>query len=368
MRMYPRCFARLLPCTALLVLLGCNSNADNTAATPAKPRAVLTALVTTAAHHENAYTGVVAARTQSELGFRVSGKVTQRLVDPGDRVARGDTLLVLDNQDFDLALRTANNRVNAAKAQLLQARDDESRYRRLSKTGAVSQQILQQSETRLRIYEAELAAAIAEASQVANRREYSTLTADGEGIITEVHVERGQVVAEGQIVARLAHDGPREALVNIPETQRNLADSNALAYPFGSTDKAVTATLRELSATAEPTTRTFAARYVLAGAAERFALGSTITVRLQSAAQNSLLRVPIAALYDPGTGPGVWLIGDDKRVSFAAVQVASLDQEFALLQAGVNNGQQIVALGAHLLHSGDSVRPLPSQALAQQRP
>lgn len=348
----------------LLALGGCNSQADTAVAEAAQPRLVLAALVEAATQHATSYTGVVAARSESDLGFRVAGKLIERRVDPGDRVVRGDILLVLDSEDFELALRAANNRVRAAQAQLRQARDDAGRYSRLVKTGAVSRQIFDRAATGLRVAEAELAAAVSEAGQVENRRSYSTLKADSDGIITEVRVERGQVVAEGQIVARLAHDGAREAVVDLPETQRELAKNGALAYPFGAADMAVKATLRELSAAADPVTRTFRARYILAGDAERFALGSTITVRLQNSAGSNLFSVPIGALHDSGAGTGVWVIGSDEKVSFVKVKVAKLGQEFALLEGGIAAEQRVVALGAHLLHEGESVQLPPEQALA----
>ncbi|CRM33050.1 Multidrug transporter MdtA [Pseudomonas sp. 28 E 9] len=354
------------PLALLMILSGCNSQADN-AAQVSPPRPVLAVKVEAGGTQQSAYTGVVAARTESNLGFRVSGKVIERKVDPGQHVSRGDTLLVLDIGDFELALRSAKNRVNAAQAQLRQRRDDENRYQRLASTGAVSRQIFDQSATNLRVAEAELAAAQSDASQIENRRTYSVLKADGDGIITDMLADRGQVVAEGQIVARLAHDGAREAIVNLPEQQRARAAQNALAFPFGAPDQAVTATLRELSASADPTTRTYRARYVLHGPVERFALGSTITLRLQGDGQAQQTRVPIGALQDAGQGTGVWLIADDNTISFAPVKVASLGQEEALLDSGVTPGQTIVALGAHLLHSGDRVRLLPAQALALNR-
>ena len=364
--MHPLPLRLLTPLALLTVLGGCNSQADNAAQTPL-PRPVLAATVEAANTQQSAYTGVVAARTESDLGFRVSGKVIERKVDPGQRVARGDTLLVLDIGDFELALRSAKHRVNAALAQLRQRRDDENRYQRLASTGAVSRQIFDQSATNLRVAEAELAAAQSDASQIENRRTYSVLKADGDGVITDVRADRGQVVAEGQIVARLAHDGAREAIVNLPENQRDQASQKALAFPFGAPDQAVTATLRELSASADPTTRTYRARYVLHGPVDRFALGSTITVRLQGNGQAQQTRVPIGALQDAGKGTGVWVIGADDKVSFAPVNVASLGQEDALLDSGVDPGQVVVALGAHLLHSGDAVRLLPAQALALNR-
>ena len=356
----------LTPLALLMALSGCNSKADSAAQVPAS-RPVMAANVEAAGTQQSAYTGVVAARTQSDLGFRVSGKVIERKVDPGQHVSRGDTLLVLDIGDFELALRSAKNRVNAAQAQLRQRRDDENRYQRLASTGAVSRQIFDQSATHLRVAEAELAAAQSDASQIENRRTYSVLKADGDGIITDVLADRGQVVAEGQIVARLAHDGAREAIVNLPENQRDQAAQKALAFPFGAPAQAVSATLRELSASADPITRTYRARYVLQGAVERFALGSTITVRLQGNGQATQTRVPIGALQDAGQGPGVWLINDDNTLTFAPVKVARLGQEDALLDSGVVPGQTIVALGAHLLHSGDKVRLLPAQALALNR-
>lgn len=359
----------LRPLTALallIVLSGCNSQADTAAQVP-QPRPVLAAQVEAASTQQSAYTGVVAARTESDLGFRVSGKVIERKVDPGQHVSRGDTLLVLDIGDFELALRSARNRVNAAQAQLRQRRDDANRYQRLATTGAVSRQIFDQAATNLRVAEAELASAQSDASQIENRRTYSVLKADGDGILTDVRVDRGQVVAEGQIVARLAHDGAREAIVNLPENRRDQASQRALAFPFGAPDQAVTATLRELSASADPATRTYRARYVLHGTIDRFALGSTITLRLQGNDQAVQTRVPIGALHDAGQGTGVWLIGADDSVSFAPVNVVSLGQEDALLDSGVAPGQLIVALGAHLLHSGDAVRLLPAQALALNR-
>jgi RND family efflux transporter MFP subunit len=325
-------------------------------------RPVLVATVAPAARPANAYTGVVAARTDSGLGFRVGGKIVERRVDPGDRVARGDTLLVLDVEDFALQLRAAQSRVRAAESQLRQAQDDERRFRQLAANGAESQRTLELATTSLRVAQAEAAAARAEASQIENRRSYSTLRADGDGVITEVRVDRGQVVAEGQIVVRLAHDGAREAVVDIPETQLARASSRARAFAFGDSKQVVDAALRELSAAADPVTRTFRARYVLAGDGASFPIGSTVTVRLDSEGASDLSRVPIGALHDPGDGAGVWRIDADGRVRFVRVRVVELAQEHALVASGVAVGDSVVALGAHLLHEGDLVRPVDDDA------
>jgi RND family efflux transporter MFP subunit len=325
-------------------------------------RPVLVATVAPATGPSNAYTGVVAARTDSGLGFRVGGKIVERRVDPGDRVKRGDTLLVLDVEDFELQLRAARNRLRAAESQLRQAQDDERRYRRLAAADAAAPRTSELASTSLHVAEAEAAAARAEASQIENRRNYSTLQADGDGVITEVLAERGQVVSEGQIVVRLAHDGAREAVIDIPETQLARAGSRARAFAFDDSKHVVDATLRELSAAADPVTRTFRARYVLADDGASFPIGSTVTVRLASDAASDLSRVPIGALHDPGDGVGVWRIDADRRVHFAPVRVIELAQEYASVASGVAVGDSVVALGAHLLHEGDLVRPVGDEA------
>jgi RND family efflux transporter MFP subunit len=325
-------------------------------------RPVLVATVAPAAGSSNAYTGVVAARTDSGLGFRVGGKIVDRRVDPGDRVTRGDTLLVLDVEDFELQLRAARNRVRAAESQLRQAEIDERRFRQLAADGAAAQRESELASTALRVAQEEAAAARAEASQIENRRSYSTLQADGDGVITEVRVDRGQVVAEGQIVVRLAHDGAREAVIDIPETQLARTASRARAFAFGNSNHVIDAALRELSAAADPVTRTFRARYVLAGDGASFPIGSTVTVRLDSEGASDLSRVPIGALHDPGDGAGVWRIDAHGRVRFAPVRVVELAQEHALVASGVAVGDSVVALGAHLLHEGDLVRPVGDDA------
>lgn len=67
----------LTPLALLAVLSGCNNKADPVAEAPL-PRPVLAAKVEAAGSQQSAYTGVVAARTESDLGFRVSGKVIER--------------------------------------------------------------------------------------------------------------------------------------------------------------------------------------------------------------------------------------------------------------------------------------------------
>ena len=174
--------------------------------------------------------------------------------------------------------------------------------------------------------------------------------------MVETLAEPGQVVGAGQVVVRVAHAGRREAVVALPETLRPAIGSAARAALYGS-GLTGAAKLRQLSDAASPQTRTFEARYVLEGRLAEAPLGSTISIHIPNERAAPALQVPIGALFDPGKGPGVWLLeGEAPRVTWRPVQVAGLSDEAATVVGNLKAGDRVVVLGAHLLHEGEPVR------------
>jgi RND family efflux transporter MFP subunit len=224
------------------------------------------------------------------------------------------------------------------------------------KSGAVSASIYDQIKAASDAAQAEFAAATAQEQVARDEGGYSQLVADADGIVIETLAEPGQVVTAGQTVVKLAHSGPREAAVNLPETLRPALGSTAYATLYGSTMR-VPVRLRQLSGAADAQTRTFEARYVLEGAAANAPLGATVTVHLSDDAGADTLQVPIASVLDQGKGPGIWLLNSStSTVSFQPVQVRRLGEELATVSGNVCPGQQVVALGVHLLRDGQRVR------------
>jgi len=303
-----------------------------------------------------AFTGVVSARVQSNLGFRVPGKITSRLVDTGQFVRAGQPLMTIDRTDYAHAITARAETVAAAKAKAVQAAADEARYRPLVKSGAVSASIYDQIKAASDAAQAELAAATAQEQVARDEGGYSQLFADAGGIVIETLAEPGQVVMAGQTVVKLAHSGPREAAVNLPETLRPALGSTAYATLYGSTMR-VPVRLRQISGAADPQTRTFEARYVLEGAAANAPLGATVTVHLSDSVGIDMLQVPVAAVLDQGKGPGIWVLNPStSTVSFQPVLVRQLGEELATVSGNLHSGQQVVALGVHLLRDGQRVR------------
>lgn len=303
------------------------------------------------------YTGTVVAKVQSDLGFRVAGKVMKRWVDSGQTVKRGQPLMQIDPTDLTLASAAQMGAVQAARSQAYQTSADEKRFRDLVGKGVVSRSAYDQAKAAADTARAQLAAAQAQADVARNQAGYSLLTADDDGVVVATLSEPGQVVGAGQTVVKLAHAGPREALVYLPETERPPLGSTGQAALYGDGRLTGTATLRLLSDAADPQTRTFEARYVLAGAIHSAPLGATVTVQLPDPAADGLISIPLSALYDQGQGPGVWLItGVRPSVTWQAVRLAGLTDERAMLSGGLQAGDRFVALGAHLLHQGEPVR------------
>lgn len=370
----PRLLPLFLPLFSTLLLAACSE------APSADPRTeaplVRIATVEAAASAARTFTGTVAARVQSELGFRVGGKVSARLVDAGQRVKRGQVLLRLDGADLALSASAQNEAVAAAEARARQTAQEEARYRDLRGTGAIAAATYDQVLAAAEAAKAQVAAAKAQADVARNASRYAELLADADGVVMETLAEPGQVVAAGQTVVRLAHAGQREAVIALPETLRPALDSRAKATLFGS-EQTVPARLRQLSDSADRLSRTYEARYVLGGALADAPLGATISITVDGdkAAPANSWSVPLGALLDTGKGAGVWLVqGLPATVHWRPVTVQRLGDDHADVTAPLQRGDRVVALGVHLLHEGEQVRfdsrgePAPAKAHAPGTP
>lgn len=361
----PRLVASTVICALPFALAACGGKPQSDPRTEAP--LVRAAVVQGASSASRSFTGTVAARVQSDLGFRVSGKVLERLVDTGQTVKRGQPLMRIDPADLKLAAHVQQEAVAAARAQARQTAADEARYRALRGSGAVSASAHDQSKAAADTAKAQLRAAEAQAEVARNANRYAELVADADGVVMETLAEPGQVVATGQVVVRIAHAGHREAVIQLPETLRPAIGSTGQATLFGRGGVAVPTTLRQLSNAADPLTRTFEARYVLEGELAGAPLGATVTIQIANGLTPTQdgLQVPIGSLFDAGEGPGVWVIqGEPAKVTWRPVAVQHLDDDSARIAGQLRQGDRIVALGAHLLREGELVRVAGQAAAA----
>lgn len=302
------------------------------------------------------YAGSVRGRYEKQLAFQVGGRIVSRTVNAGDRVTGGTTLMEIDAKDIVERAKGVDAQVGAAKAQLDLAAANLSRYRALYEAQAVPAVVLDQYETGYRAAEAAYQQAIAQAAQGHNAVSYTTLTADADGVISAVLAEAGQVVAAGQPVVTLVQAGDLEVEIAVPEDR--LADvpvGREVAVSFWAFDeRAVSGTVREVTPQADAASRTYRVRVAVPAPPAGLALGMTANVALEKA-PTAAVRLPLAAIYQTGDAPSVWLIGEDHKVRLHPVTVEGYDGNDVLVR-GLADGSLVVTAGVHKLREGDEVR------------
>jgi len=294
--------------------------------------------------NEQRYSGEVRARYESTAGFRVGGKIVERLVDAGARVKAGQPLARLDPSDARLTATQAEANRALAAADLQRTQD-------LREKNFISQAALDAKQTAAK-------AAEAQAGLAKNQATYTTLSADAAGVVAAVLAEPGQVVAAGQGVFRLARDGEREVAISIPESRvagLKVGAGATVELWAGEERKPYKAVLRELAPVADAATRTFAARVSILDADAAIALGMTASVSFAQAAEEKIV-VPLAAIMQQGNQAAVWVIGKDNAVTQRPVEVERYADAGAVLKSGLAVGEHIVAAGAFRLTAGEKVR------------
>ncbi|ACA17190.1 efflux transporter, RND family, MFP subunit [Methylobacterium sp. 4-46] len=349
---------RLAAALGWLALAGCDEQKAPAAGEGSGARPVLVQRATFEDRvPSRTFVGTIRPRIESDLGFRVQGKIETRLVNVGDVVRAGQPLARLDEVDLRLQTEQAQAELAAATASLAQAEADLRRTATLAVQGwsaaaSLDRQKAAAEEARGRLLRAERALMLAR-----NAVSYAVLAADADGVVTAALVEPGQVVAPGQAAIRLARTAEKEAVIAVPEALIGQVREGAATVGLWSDPKAkLAARLRELAPAADAATRTYLARFSLPDADARVQLGMTATVTLSGASAERIVRVPLSALYNQGGGPAVWTVDEAGGLSLKPVSVAAYEAQDALVAGGLAEGERFVRLGVHKLDAGQRVR------------
>ncbi len=344
---------------AVFALAGCNDKVAEKATTG---RPVLVATVHYEAETpERSFVGTIKPRIETDMGFRVPGKVAKRLVEVGQTVDVGQPLATLDEVDLKLQAEQAEAEFRAATGVLAQAAAAEQRAKDLRAKGWTTDAQMDTSraaadEARARLNRAERSVELTK-----NSLSYATLEADTRGVVTATLVEPGQVVASGQTAIRVARFAEKEAVVAIPETLVGRAKSGVAAVTLWSeSDKKYVAKLREIAPAADPATRTYLAKFSLPGAGDSVSLGMTATLTLADAATERVAKLPLSALYNQGGDPSLYIVDDAGEVSLKPVTVKGYESTCVVISGGVDEGAKVVALGVQKLDPAQKVRVVSS--------
>jgi membrane fusion protein, multidrug efflux system len=336
-----------------LALAGCKQEAK----TPEPVRPVLSTVIEPAASSSTVAVGTVQPRYETNLGFRVLGRLIARPVNVGDLVAEGQTIAAIDPTALELAVRSARADLSKAEALLENAIGTEERKRILIKADATTKQTLDDAEQVRAGAQASTARARANLAKAIEQLSYAQIKADFAGVVTAVSAEVGQVVSPGQSIVTVARPDVREAVVDIGA---DFPVPLTVGLPFIVSlqllpDVQVEGQIREIAPQADSVTRMHRVRIALNDPPESFRLGSTITARL-SKAHSRILRVPASAVLKKRAETFVWVVDDPtSTVSLHRVDLSE-DEGGIRVVSGMTAGARIVTAGIHSLEQGQQVR------------
>ncbi|MBA2674328.1 efflux RND transporter periplasmic adaptor subunit [Ramlibacter sp.] len=305
------------------------------------------------------FSGEVKPRVESRLGFRVAGKMIRRQAELGQHVKAGDVLAQLDPQDYKLATDAARAQVAAASTNRDLAAGDFKRYAALREQNFISGAELERRETTLKAAQAQLQQAQAQFASQGNQARYTNLVADVSGVVTAIEAEPGQVVSAGTPVVRIAQDGARDVVFSVPEDKvAGVRPGAAVMVKPWASGTSVPGKVREVAASADPVTRTYAVKVSLDPAVQP-PLGATVSVlpvlsRPELSAQ--MIKLPTSALRQEGKGTAVWVVDrGSMTLKSQPVQVTTADGNEAVISSGLQPGMTVVSAGVHVLQPGQKV-------------
>ena len=301
-------------------------------------------------------TGDVQARVQTDLSFRVGGKIITRNVDVGDHVKANQVLARLDPKDLQNNVDSAKAAVVAEQARVAQTSAAFVRQEKLLPKGYTSRSEYDAAQAQLRGSQSSLKAAQAQLANAQEQLSYTALVSEADGVITARQAEVGQVVQATMPIFSLAVDGDRDAVFNVYESLVSTPPSDQTLEVSLLDDPNVKAQgrVREIRPTVAADSGTVQVKVALQNVPKAMRLGAPVTATSPAPGRASV-ELPWSALTKSLKNPAVWVVGEDDKVELREVQVARYLTGKVIIADGLKGGETVVISGGQLLHPGMKV-------------
>ncbi|NKJ70964.1 efflux RND transporter periplasmic adaptor subunit [Rhizobium leguminosarum bv. viciae] len=324
------------------------------------PRPVLSMTVKQTSSSSLSLTGTIEPTIETELGFRILGRMIARNVNVGDLVKKDDVVAAIDPLALELAVRNAQSDVENSDAQLRNAVTTEQRQRALLESRSGTEASLEEAEQARRTAAAAVAKAQANLDKATEQLGYAQLRAEFDGVVTATSAEVGQVVSAGQTIATIARPDKRDAVVDVPQAA---AQKLKIGAPFEVTlqlDPTIRTSgiVREIAPEAETSTRTSRTKIALSDPPATFRLGSVISASATIAADPQIV-LPSSAILVGSDGPSVWIVdAPARKVSLRRVKIDGDVEDGGTVRVseGLAPGERVVVAGVHKLEDGRAIR------------
>ncbi len=308
--------------------------------------------------------GQVQAQNQTNLAFRISGRLIDRRVSVGDTVLPGQLVARIEAQDAKNALTSAQAELAAAQATLVQARSNETRYRSLASADVIPRAQYESAQQQFASAQSRVTAATASVRAARDNVGYTDLHSNVAGAVTAKGAEPGEVVHAGQMVVQVAQKGGKDAVFNVPGTLMRNSPKNPPVTVVLADDPTITTMghVREVSPQADPATGTYVVKVALENPPDTLRLGSTVigSVTLNP---EPIVTIPGTALIQIDGKPAVWVVDPATNTVVAKpVAVERYDSSSVIISGGLKDGDIVVTAGTHALRPGQQVKLAPPTA------
>lgn len=298
--------------------------------------------------------GTVVPGERLQVASRISGFIERILVDEGDRVAAGATLLEIDDSRIEANIRSAQATLVSAMADLDDAKADVARYEALARTQALAEDQLTKARLRRAQASAQVEKAQADLDASRQERRYTRILSPARGEVRERLRDPGDLVTEGEPILRLDVLGARELEVYLPAARLgDIAVGQSVELEIDPGPQKVTGRVMALVQAADPVTRRSKVRIALPEDAPVVPgqFGRAFLVLGQEAA--TLL--PAVAITERAGVPGVFVMDETGRVRFRSVRMGREQGGIREVLAGPGTGAVVVANPPASLRDGDQI-------------
>jgi RND family efflux transporter MFP subunit len=341
----------------LCALLGACNQESPVAASPIRPVRTQVVEITDWKNPGTAI-GEIKPRYETDIGFRIGGKMAARVVDVGSLLEKGAAIASMDNTNEKTAVAIAETDVKGAEAELADANAQEGRQRELLQHGSTTQVSYDGAERRLKLAGARLESTELSRKDAIERLGYTELHSDEAGVVTTVGAQPGQIVAAGQMVVHVARTDVKEAEFKVSErVLRGVPPDTAVEVTLLSDPKIkVLGHIREIGTMADPVTRTFAVRISLSDPPEAMRFGATVQGQV-ILNETGIVQLPASALFQSDNRPAVWVFDPaSSSVNLRPVTILRYEDNQVLLTEGLRSGERVVTAGVQKLFPGMKVR------------
>jgi HlyD family secretion protein len=348
----------LLPLLAVLALAACHKpppkvteaqNARAMRVVALQPQLIAGALTAS---------GDLVSREEAAVYPEVSGyRVSRVLVDVGDYVKKGQTLVDLDPALVQAQLAQAEAVAAQAQVQAQQANDQANRVKDLDNAGVLSQEAIDQRRFQARAAQATAAAQAAALKDLKTRISKLSVTAPVAGLILERTVRPGDMSSAGGATPwfRIARDSEVELSAQVSEDDLASIRPGQHAQVTLPGGDVVPGVVRLVSPQIDAQSKLGAVRVHLPVRADIRAGGFGQAVFGE--ASSRVLAAPETAIRYDADGASVMIVGADNRVKRAQVQTGQRGGGLVQLVKGPPAGTHIVLNAAAFLLDGDMIRP-----------